>query len=200
MGKRTRKTTAEIAADLAARKRQAFEALNLQPEAADLARNSDVEITRAGEGRGDQKVKEDSARRLDAFDALKPSMKAERYVGCYDAARKYEHQLLVRRGENDRGPSSERVDRTAGFTTDDMVDAAIWIEAVNAKLPPRDWWLLMELINPTRELGGWRGTVAYITGETHDHSQGAAVRAMTVNLRDAIEVVEKPTATRSRAA
>jgi len=200
MAKKPRKTAAQIAEELMARKRQAFEAVGLAPEMADLPSNADVDVTRKAEKRDGKTVEENSARRLDAFDALKPSMRGERYIGCYDAARRYEFQLLVRRGENDRGPSSERVDATAGFTTDAMVDAALWIEAVNARLPPRDWWLLMELINPTRDLGGWRATVAYITGEIHDHSQGAVVRAMTVNLRDAIEAVEKPSATTSRAA
>ena len=106
---------------------------------------------------------------------------------------------MVRRGENDRGPSSERVDRTAGLTTDAMILAAEWIEAVNKRLPNRDWWLLMELIAPSLPRT-WRETVTYITGETHTHAQGAAVRAMTVNLRDAIEAHEKAQAAERKAA
>jgi hypothetical protein len=200
MAKKPRKTASQEAAELMERKRKAFAAVGLSPEMADLVRNADVDVTRKAEKREGKVVEDNAARRMDAFDALKPSMKAERYVGCYDAARRYEHQILVRRGENDRGPSSERVDRTAGFTTDSMIDAARWVEDVNARLAPRDWWLLMELLSPTRDLGGWRGIVAHITGETHEHSQGAVVRAMTVNLRDAIEAVEKAATAARRAA
>lgn len=187
MAKRSKPSSpAEASRKLAERRRQSLEAVSLSPEIADLISGADIEITRAGEKREGQTVKEDSARRLDAFAALKEGMQ----TGCFDAARKYEHQIAVRRGENDRGPASERVDQTAGFTTDAMIDAAKWIEEINARLPPRDWWLLMELISPSVERP-WRDTVAYITGETHTHAQGAAVRAMTVNLRDAIEANEK---------
>lgn len=185
--KAQRRTPAQIAADLAQRQRQRFEAVNLPAELAELITGADIEVTRAGEERDKQRVQEDSARRLDAFSALKEGMQK----GCYDAARQYEHQILVRRGENDRGPSAERVNRTAGFTTDAMVDAAIWLEAINARLAPRDWWLLSELISPSVGNPTWREAVAYITGETHTHGQGAAVRSMTVNLRDAIEAHEK---------
>lgn len=193
---RRKETPSQIAAKLLERKRQDFGAVNLPEGAAELIRNADIEITRSGQKRADQKVQEDSARRLDAFASLKEGMQ----TGCFDAARKYEHQVAVRRGENDRGPASERVDRTAGFTTDAMIDAADWIEAVNKRLPPRDWWLLMELISPSVERPGWRETVVYITGETHTHAQGAAVRAMTVNLRDAIEAHEKAKAEKQRKA
>lgn len=199
MAKRAKpKSPEEILAEAAARRRQAFEAVNLSPEAADLLAHAEVQITRAGDRREGQTVKEDSARRLDAFSALKDGMAK----GCYDAARKYERQLLIRRGEGDRGRPMERLDgkEPSRDRTDSMIEAAEWIEAVNAKLPPRDWWLLMELICPSRDLGGWRETVAYITGETHANSQGTAVRCMTVNLRDAIEAVEKARADVRRAA
>lgn len=177
-------------------RRKDFEAVELPADAADLPQNEGIEITRAGQGREGQKVQADSARRLDAFLALKDGMQ----TGCYDAARRYEEQLLIRRGENDRGPSRERVDQTAGFTTDAMIDAARWIEGVNKHLPPRDWWLLMELIRPSVPRDNWRDTVALITGETHTHAQGAAVRSMTVNLKDAIEAVDKGRIEQRRAA
>lgn len=192
--KPARKTPAQIAAELAARQRQRFEAVNLPPEIADLISGADIEITRAGEDRDKQRVQEDSARRLDAFAALKEGMQK----GCFDACRQYEHKILVRRGENDRGPSSERLCRTSGFTTDAMIDAATWLEAVNAILAPRDYWLLIELITPSRPT--WREVVTYITGETHVHGQASAVRAMSVNLRDAIEAHEKARLEARRAA
>jgi hypothetical protein len=186
----------DIARKAAERRRAAFEAVNLPADIAELIQNAEIEVTRAGEERDRQKVKEDSARRLDAFSALKAGMQA----GCYTAARRYEEQILIRRGEGDVGPSRERVDCTAGLTSDRMILAAEWIEGVNAKLPPRDWWLLMELISPTIERTSWRETVVYITGETHDHAQGSAVRSMAVNLRDAIAAHEKSQAEARRAA
>lgn len=176
----------EIARRRRDQRQRDLEAVNLPADASDLPNQADIEVTRGGDKREGQKVSEDSARRLDAFAALKVGMAP----GAFDAARRYEEKLLIRRGENDRGPASERVDKTAGFTTDAMIDAAVWIEAVNAKLPPRDWWLLMELLSPTIDRGTWRATVAYVTGETHEHSQGAAVRAMAVNVRDAAEAVD----------
>jgi hypothetical protein len=102
--------------------------------------------------------------------------------------RRFELDLMVRRGEADRGRPTERVDCTAGHTTDAMIQAAQRIEAVVANLPPRDWWLLMELISPSiAHEGGWRGAVSYVTGEGNSNAQGAAVRAACVNLRDAYE-------------
>lgn len=176
-----RKTEAQLEADRLIQRAHDLEAVNVPPDAATLPRQADIEITRAGQKRDDQKVKENSARRLDAFAALKDGM----VQGGYDALRRYELQLLVRRGENDRGPSKERVDRTAGFTTDAMIDAAKWIDEVNERISPRDWWLLAELIAPSIDRGTWRATVAWITGEENPHAQCAAVRALAVNVRDA---------------
>lgn len=188
MAKKTKPSSPEeIARKAAERRRKDFEAVGLSPEMADLVNNAPIEPTRAGDQREGQTVKEDSARRLDAFAALKAGMQA----GCFDAVRRYEQQLLTRRGENDRGPASERVDRTAGLTTDRMLDAAKWLCAVNDRLPPRDLWMLVELLSPTIERTSWREVVSYITGEMHDHAQGAAVRSMTVNLRDAIETHDR---------
>lgn len=182
MGKPKRiKSPEQMAAERVAKRAQELEAVNIPADAASLRHGEDIEVTRQGQKRGDQKADQDGARRLDAFEALKVGM----VQGAYDAARRYEHQMLVRRGENDRGPASQRVDRAAGFTTDAMIDAGRWLDAVDERLPPRDWWLLRELICPTRDHGGWRGTVSFITGEGHTHAQGAAVRALAVNLRDA---------------
>lgn len=176
--------------DPMARRKRDLEAVNLPEDASILPAQQDIEVTRAGDKRDGQVAKQDGARRLDAFSALKDGM----VQGAYDAARRFEIDILIRRGENDRGRPTERVDRTAGLTTDAMIQAAQRIEAVVARLPPRDWWLLMELISPSIDRGTWRETVAFITGETHTHAQGAAVRAACVNLRDAYTAVERKAA------
>jgi len=181
------KTPEQIQAERLIRRARELEAVNVQPESAALPTSEDIEVTRKGQKRGDQKADRDGARRLDAFSALKDGMAP----GAYDAVRRFEADICTRRGESDKGPSGERVDRTAGLVTDAMLMAAERIEAVVARLPPRDWWLLMELISPRKDWGGWRNTVAYITGETHQHAQGAAVRAACVNLRDAYEAMER---------
>jgi hypothetical protein len=182
------KTASEIAAELMARKRQGLEAVNLPPELAELLNGSDVEVTRAGEKRADQVVKDDSARRLDAFSALKDRMDK----GAYDAARRLEHDMLVRRGLGDRGQRVERVDCDAGRDLMDlMLIAGRSVDQIARRLSPRDWWLLCDLICPTTEReGGWRAHVAYITGETNWNVQGALVRAVCVNLRDAYEELD----------
>lgn len=188
MARRNRpKTPEQIQAERLIRRARELEAVNVQPEAAALQTSEDIEVTRKGQKRGDQKADHDGARRLDAFAALKDGMAP----GAYDAVRRFEADICTRRGESDKGPSGERVDRTAGLVTDAMLMAAQRIDAVTARLPPRDWWLLMELISPRKDWGGWRNTVSYITGETHQHAQGAAVRAACVNLRDAYEAMER---------
>jgi hypothetical protein len=185
------------AAQALERQRQRLDAVNVPPEVAELPSGQDIEVTRAGEKRDRQKVDSDGARRLDAFAALKDGMQ----TGCFDAARKYEYQVLVRRGEADRGHNHSKVDEdiAAPAWVLKQIAAAEWIEAVNKRLPPRDWWLLVELIAPSIPRT-WRETVAHITGETHTHAQGAAVRSMTVNLRDAIEAHEKAKIEARRAA
>lgn len=185
--KRPRKTAEEVAADLLARKRQRFEAVNLPPEVAELITGADIEVTRSGEKRGDQTVKEDSARRLDAFAALKDGMDK----GCFDAARRLERDLLVRRGEGDRGQRVERVDCDAGLDLTDLIVAAGQsCDYIKSRLSPRDWWLLHELIQPSLERPDWRAHVAYVTGEANWNAQGALVRAVCLNLRDAYEELD----------
>lgn len=180
------KTPQEIQAEKLETRRKDMEAVNVQSDAAYLPSQEDIQVTRAGEGRGAQTAKHDSARRLDAFEALRDTMAP----GCYDAGRKLEADIQARLGITDRGQASERVDCTAGFTTDAMVAAAERVEAVTAHLSVRDHWLLYCLIVP---LGGktWREVVAYVTGEENPNSQGAAVRAATVNLRDAYVAIER---------
>jgi len=185
--RRQKKTPEDLIAEARLARSKDLEAVNLSPDAANLARQEDIEIVRAGQGRGAQTVKADSARRLDAFEALRFGM----VEGAYDAARRFEADVMIRRGENDRGRPTERVSRTAGFTTDAMVKAAQRIEQVLALLSPRDGWLLQELIAPVVDRGGWRDHAAYVTGEHHHHAQGAAVRACCVNLRDAYRTIER---------
>lgn len=164
--------------------------MNLQPAAAHLPRQEEIEVTRAGQRREGQKVDGESARRLDAFSALKDGM----VQGAYDAARRFELALMVRRGEADHGKPTERVNHTAGLVTDSMLMAAAEVDAIVDRLPPRDWWLLVELIAPSRDYDGWRGVVAFITGETHAHAQGAVVRAVCCNVRDAYLAWERKAA------
>jgi hypothetical protein len=185
--KSPRKTPEQIAAELLAKRLQDFHAVGLPAGLAALPAGSNIEITRTAEKREGQTVEANSARRLDAFTALRRMMEP----GCYDAGRKYEHQMLVRRGENDRRTAMERVDRTSGLTSDAMVDAALWLEAVDAMLSRRDRRMLLELIEPTKAWASWRDLVQAIAGEKLEHAQAAAVRAMAVNLRDAIDEVER---------
>lgn len=170
---------AQRAADLAS--------VNLSPDAATLTTFSEVEITRTGQSREGRKVEGDQARRHDAFSALRIGMAA----GCYDAARRFELDLLTRHGLADRGRSMERVDCTAGPTTDAVIAAAQRVEQVQDRIPPRDFWLLCELIVPPIDRGTWRDHVGFITGETHVNAQGAVVRAVVVNLRDAYVAIER---------
>lgn len=180
------KTAEQLEAERILARANELLAVNIQPEAALLQRQQDIAITRAGERREGQKVKEDSARRLDAFEALKAGMAP----GCYDACRRFELDILLRRGEADRGQSTQRVDKTAGLITDAMVDAALRVEAVVERLPPHTWWLLMELISPTVDRGTWHETVAFVTGEETAPRQREAVKLAAVHLRDAYVAVE----------
>jgi len=161
-------------------------AVNIPADAAYLPRQQDIETTRQGEKRDGRKVETDQARRLDAFSALKEGMAQ----GCYDAARRFERDLLTRLGLTDRGPVIERVDCARG-RTDAMILAGLRVDEIADRLPTRDFWLLTELIAPPIDRGTWRDHVWYITGETHAHAQGAAVRAVTVNLRDAYAAIER---------
>jgi hypothetical protein len=174
------KSPAQIAAEKLARRRQDFAAVNLQSDGADLAAHTDVAIRREGQ----KNVL--TARRLDVFEALKAGMQP----GCYDAARRLERDITIRRGEHDHGRPMERVDgdeQAALCRNDQIIAAGERVDAVLKRLSGRDAWLLTELISPQPSRPGWRETVAYITGESHLHAQGAAVRAACVNLRDAYE-------------
>ena len=177
----------------AKQRRQAFEAIGLDGAAADLAQNQDVEIIRSGEVRDDagHTVDANVARRLDAFEALKESMRNEPFVGCYDAARRLERDTRTALNEHDRGRPMERVDNAnAAGRLDRMVEASRDLVFIRARLNPREWWLFAELINPTRDYPTWRHIVARLTGEENANAQGAAVRAACMNLRDAYDELD----------
>lgn len=188
MAKKTKPSSPEeIARKAAERRRKDFEAVGLSSEMADLVRNAGIEPTRAGDQREGQTVKEDTARRLDVFSALRDGMAK----GAYDAARRLERDMLVRRGLGDKGQRTERVDCESSLDlTDLIILAAQSCDYVKARLSSRDWWLLNELIHPSYDRGDWRAQVLYVTGETSWNAQGAAVRAVCVNLRDAFEELD----------
>lgn len=185
--KKPRKTPEQLEAEELIRRSHDLEAVNLQPDLAVLPSGSDIEVTRKAERRGAQVVEQNTARRLDAFEALKDGMVS----GAYDAARRLERDILTRLGLGPHGqPTGERVDCAKG-RVDAMMQAGIRCDEVQDRIPPRDWWLLLELIAPRIERPTWREAVAYITAELNPHAQGAVVRAACVNLRDAYTALER---------
>jgi hypothetical protein len=178
--RRKPKSPAPIMAERLARRAGDFEAVGLQPEAAALATSEAVEVRRSG------RANLAGARRLDAFDALRDGM----VPGGYDAARRLEADLRLRRGEADHGRSLIRVDGggEGPALLDRQLAAGRRVDAALARVGARDSWLLCELIYPSVERSSWRETVAHITGETHAHAQGAAVRGACANLAAAYEV------------
>lgn len=173
MAKKSKKTiTASDKARAALEQRMRdFVAVSLSADAAVLPANADVEVRR------ESQRNVETARRADVFDVLRQGLAP----GAYDAVRRLEADMLIRQRMSDAAGTGERVDCTQGFTTDSVLAAGERVDGVAARLPPRDWWLLHDLI---MRRGAWRETVAYITGETHAHAQAAAVRAACVNLRD----------------
>lgn len=188
MSRRLRKpkSPGDIAADraarLAAERARGFAAVGLQPEAASLAANSNIEIRRAGAKHAE------GARRADAFDALRDGMAR----GAYDAARRLEADMITRRGEQRNGGRTlMRIDCAGGGAGPDggavqRLDrargAAHRIDAVLGKVGARDALLLGELIQPTQPGRSWREIVRAVTGEENPVAQGAAVRAACANL------------------
>lgn len=161
-----------------------LQAVNIHADAATLPRQENIQITRAGEKREGRAVTSDSARRLDAFAALKEGMQP----GAYDAARRLERDLYIRFGLNDHG-RPERVDcePQAIDRTDKMVMAGERVDGVLGRLGGQEGRLLTELILPQPERSTWRQVVKHYTGETNPHAQCAVVRSACVNLRDAYE-------------
>lgn len=171
---------AEKRARLLAGRSADFAAVNLPSDGATLMQNTSVHVRRAGQRNLD------TARRIDAFEALREGMPP----GAYDAARRLERDITISRGEHDHGRPGERVqedNETSKGRIDRMIDASKRVRKVLEKLSQRDQWLLTELITPTPGREQWRRAVAAITGERTPHGQAAAVRAACVNLRDAYE-------------
>jgi hypothetical protein len=176
------KSPEQIALERVAKRARDLEAVGIHASAAALERQADIDVAHA------EREREDGARRVDVFLALRDGMA----TGAYDAARRLEADIATRHGEADKGRSSERVDCSSnGFgSTDAMVQAGRDVDAVMARIGPRDGWLLKELIRPTVDRGHWRATVAYITGEENPVAQGAAVRSACDNLSAAYRLID----------
>jgi hypothetical protein len=190
MAKRRHAKPSDPEAARLARRAKDLALVGMQPEAAALPQHDMVEMTRMAEDTGaGKKAGHHVARRMDAFDALKDGMQP----GAYDAARRLEREILESRLEGDKGRRMERVDCAKADEKEfKFVLAADNVKGVSQRLSPRDFWLLRELIIPSKEYaGGWRGVVAYVTGEDNKDAQGAVVRSACVNLRDVYEALER---------
>ena len=173
----------------AERREKDFARVQLQPDAAALPANADVQVERAERAGEGQRGNVERARRMDAFESLRSSM--ARHEGAYDAARRLEKDVLMRRGEADTGAPIMRVDSGKLISPRQyaMAEAGERVDAIVAMLPRRDAWLILELISPTsqatKDATCWRGVVEYVTGETHVNSQGTVVRSACINLAEA---------------
>lgn len=190
MTRRKKPSLSETLAKQERERRQDFAAVNLPDDAATNPNHADIEVARAGAVRDGRKVEANSARRLDAFAALRDGM--AKITGAYDAARRLERDVLTRYGETDRGPSLERVDGKPpkGDFMDARIAAGERVDQVLERLSEREAWLLVELIRNTLNHATWRAIVHHITGETHEHAQGAAVRSACANLAEAYRRID----------
>lgn len=166
----------------AERRAAAFHEVGLQMAASTLPANHDLAARSA------ERDHDASARRLDAFEALKDGM----VKGAYDAARRLEKDITIARGEHDRGRNLDRVDNDKPTDrTDAMIAARVRVELALGGVGQRDAWLLSELIAPSVQTAlmamTWRATIAYVTGEENPHAQAAAVRGACANLAAAYE-------------
>ncbi len=165
-----------------------FAAVGLQPEAARLPANRNIEVRR-------QTLRSlTGARRVDAFDALRDGMAK----GAYDAVRRLEEDMMLRGGQpaSSGGGTRERIDCAAGAAVADTVAvnrldrslaAGRRIERVMSRMGPRDALLLGQLIAPAMAGQSWRETVRRVTGEDNPVAQAAVVRAACANLAMAYE-------------
>lgn len=194
----TQKSLEQIAAEKLAARMRDLHSVNVPPATALLKSGEEIEVIRAGDTRapespdGKGKVAHhDTARRLDAFEALRSSMCD--LVGAYDAARRLEKDVLMSLGQHDHGRPGERVDCEQGAYSrvDAIVFASERVRWIKKSMPDRDIWLLYELIVPGKPGEQWRQTVARITGETNANAQGAVVRSACCNLRDAYAKLER---------
>lgn len=210
MARRQRQKPSDPEAARLARRVRALTDVGLQPEAAYLVAHSEVEVTRVAEeraGSNGKKVSHTVARRMDAFEALKEGM----VHGAYDAARRYERDVIDGLCLGNRGRSMMRVDCDKRDGEYRFLEAADNAEFVRGRLSPLDAFLLTELVVPSREYDGWcpsfedgdgkiqrgapwygwRAIVAYVTGELNKDAQGAVVRHACANLRDAYQDMER---------
>lgn len=177
-----------------------FAAAGMAPEAARLPQHGDIEVVRTGDARSGKKAAYDQARRLDAFDALKSSMAKDPFVGCYDAAKRFERDVLTSQDLHERGERGDRVDGRPpnSCRLDKVIDAAARLAWLKKRLSERDWYLLHELIAPKQQRPGWRDHAYHVTGEANWNAQGAAVRAACVNARDAYRAYDDEQAIKRR--
>lgn len=172
--RKPQKTAEQREAERVAKRARDLAAVNIPAELAALPSGDDIDVNHA------ERDRIDGARRVDAFLALRDGMA----TGSYDAARRLEKDVATRYAERGGGPMLERVDagdRPLG-PLDLMVDAGKRVDAILSRVGGRDAWLLIELIRPSLDRGGWRKTVAYITGEENPVAQAAAVRSACANL------------------
>lgn len=180
---------AEILAKAAALRVLAFASVDLQLEAANLNNQEGVDITRKGDkNRDGKRAKDNQIMRLDAFHQLRDSL----CDGGYDAVRKFETQLTIRRGEHDRGRNLDRVDcETGGDRTDAMLAAGKHVDAIIVKMGPRAAWLICELLDPSAatrlKATTWRKIVYHVTGAENPVAQTERVRAAVEELTHAYQ-------------
>ena len=172
MPRRKPSTPQEIAERKLAKRRQDFEAVGLQPDAAVLATAGDIEVSRKTQ------QTEQAARRSDVFLALCRGMA----TGAYDAARRLERDILMAAGLSDRGLRLVSVDETTEGRSrmDRMLAARDRLDSLRDIMPEHEFWLMCELIDPKRPNGGqprsWRDVVGYVTGEELPDAKPALVR------------------------
>ena len=108
--------------------------------------------------------------------------------GAYDAARRLEADMRQQRGEADRGRSVVRGGEGPTDVTDARLAAGDRVRIALSRIGDRDALLLTELIYPSIPRETWRETASYVTGETNEVAQAAAVRSACANLACAYAV------------
>lgn len=129
-----------------------------------------------------------AARRDDVFDRL---LARQALSGAaHQAVRRLDADMTERRGDGSGDRKlGERMGAagTRDLVTQRMIDAGDRVEAALALIGRRDAALLRELLEPRQVMVGegverWRQVVVIMAGETHQHAQGAVVRAASENL------------------
>lgn len=173
---RTRRKPTDPAVALARRRAADFHATGQAPDTAALTTAAEIEVRSPKTG-----ARRLAAQRMDAFGALRDTMSS----AMYQAAMRYQLDIIQRKGEGDRGRSLERVDcEGRGDRTDAIIKAGERVEAVRRFITDRQYWLLTELASPSDAIrlqySTWRDIGYYITGE-HD------VRALAAVIRGAVK-------------